>query len=198
MCNKDVLQLCHFWKSSLKNLPLYILCELLLVAVQHYWFYVPICKTLSVRSVMYWRKTHRLLYLMVKEHILLQGNATKLTRNEYVALSRARGGTVGVRRNGEGQGGRTACAGRNDMASPLRDDFFILKRRRLFTEGSNSRGWAAAGLEDKTRIFTLCWPLNAKIQNKWLRRHTPPLWPQKEEKNLTQGSAEIQGGSHGN
>ncbi len=55
------------------------------------------------------------------------------------------------------------------MTSPLTDDFFILKRSSLFTEGSDSRGRAAAGLEDKKRIFTSCWPLKAKIKNKRLR-----------------------------
>jgi len=117
---------------------------------------------------------------MVKEHILFQSNATKLTRNEHVALNWARGGTVGERRNGQGQGGRTGRAGRNDMTSPLTDVIFILKRRSLFTEGSDSRGRAAAGLEDKNRILTLCWPLKAKIYNKQLKKHTPPLRPQKE------------------
>lgn len=86
---------------------------------------------------------------MVKEHILFQSNTTKLTRNEHVALNGAGGGTVGEWRNREGQGGRTGCAGRNDMTRPLSDDFLILKRRSLFTEGSNSRSWAAAGLEHK-------------------------------------------------
>lgn len=100
---------------------------------------------------------------MVKEHSLFQSNTTKLTRNEHVALNWAGGGTVGERRNGEGQGGRTGRAGRNDMTSPLSDDVFILKRRSLFTEGSDSRSRAAAGLEDKNRILTLCWPLKAKI-----------------------------------
>lgn len=95
-----------------------------------------------------------MLYLMVKEYILFQGNTTKLTRNEHVALNRAGGGTVGERRNREGQGGWAGCAGRNDMTSPLTDDFFILKRSSLFTEGSDSRGRAAAGLEDKkTNIY---------------------------------------------
>lgn len=106
---------------------------------------------------------------MMKEYILFQGNTTKLTRNEHVALNGAGGGTVGERRNRERQGGRAGCVGRNDMTSPLTDDFFILKRRSLFTEGSDSRGRAAAGLEDKKRIFTSCWPLKAKIQNKRLR-----------------------------
>lgn len=45
------------------------------------------------------------------------------------------------------------------MTSPLRDDVFILERRNLFTEGSDSRGRTAAGLEDKNRIFTSRQPL---------------------------------------
>ncbi len=99
---------------------------------------------------------------MVKEYILFQGNTTKLTRNEHVALNGAGGGTVGEWRNREGQGGWAGCVERNDMTSPLTDDFFILKRRSLFTEGSNSRGRAAASLEERKRIFTPCWPLKQK------------------------------------